>query len=132
MPSFSKTSKSRLKQCDTRLRNVLNEAIKYYDFSVLCGHRGKKEQDDAFNAGASKVKYPNSKHNKEPSLAVDVAPYPISWEKKKIPRFFYLAGLIMGIAKSMGVPLRWGHDWDMDDDFYDQGFNDAPHFEIKE
>jgi len=67
-------------------------------------------------------------HNHHPSLAVDVAPYPIDWENTN--RFFYLAGLVEGIAAMMGVKVRFGGDWDSDKDFSDQKFNDLVHFEI--
>jgi peptidoglycan L-alanyl-D-glutamate endopeptidase CwlK len=122
MPSFSSVSKERLKECDSRIQTVLNEAIKYYDFSVLCGHRGEEEQNEAYRKGHSKLKYPQSNHNKNPSKAVDVAPYPIDWKNHK--RFYFLAGIILLIAKKKNISLRWGGHW--------KNFVDLPHFEIKE
>jgi hypothetical protein len=130
MPSFGKRSKENLKLCDVRLQDILMEAIKYYDFAVICGHRGEEEQNKAFHEGRSKLKFPQSKHNQNPSKAVDVVPYPINWNDES--RFFYLAGLIKGIASSMGHVIRWGGDWDGDGDFNDQSFIDLPHFELKE
>ena len=130
MPSFGKTSKDRLATVDHRLRLVCEEVIKHYDFSILCGHRTEQEQNKAFAEAKSKLHWPKSKHNQLPSLAVDIAPYPIDWNDLK--RFFYLAGLIKATASSMGFKLRWGGDWDGDGDFKDQNFNDYPHFEIIE
>jgi peptidoglycan L-alanyl-D-glutamate endopeptidase CwlK len=75
MPKFSRISKKRLETCDIRLQNIFNEVVKTYDCSILCGYRTKQEQNNAFNKGRSKLKYPHSKHNKYPSKAVDVAPY---------------------------------------------------------
>ena len=54
MPIFGKNS---LKQLDTvhpDLRKVLEEAIKTYDFSVICGHRGEAEQNKAVAEGKFK------------------------------------------------------------------------------
>lgn len=130
MPSFSQRSKNNLKLCDVRLQDVLMEAIKYYDFTVICGHRGEEEQNRAYHEGKSKLLFPASKHNKNPSRAVDIVPYPIDWNNKA--RFFYLAGLVIGIARTMGHVIRWGGDWNGDGDFGDQNFNDLPHFELKE
>ena len=109
---------------------LFNEIIKHFDITILEGYRNKAAQDAAFNSGKSKLQYPLSKHNMEPSQAVDVAPYPIDWENTN--RFFYLAGLVEAYAKQMGLPIRWGGDWDSDKDFSDQRFNDLPHFEIKD
>ena len=88
------------------------------------------KQDEAYNKGNSKVKFPNGKHNKSPSVAVDVAPYPINWRDRD--RFHYFAGYVLGIASQMGIKIRWGGDWDMDTQTKDNNFDDLVHFEIKE
>ena len=62
MPFFSPKSEERLSTCHPDLQTVCRELIKQYDFSVLCGHRNKAEQDAAFAAGNSRLKYPQSKH----------------------------------------------------------------------
>lgn len=102
--------------------------IKYYDCSVICGYRNLEKQTEAYHAGKSKVFYPNSKHNKQPSHAVDVVPYPIDWNDMK--RFYHFAGYVKGIADSLGIKIRCGADWDSDNDFKDQNFHDLPHFEL--
>jgi peptidoglycan L-alanyl-D-glutamate endopeptidase CwlK len=130
MPSFGSTSKERLSTIDHRLRMACEEAIKLYDFTVLVGHRTEQEQNKAFAEAKSKLHWPKSKHNQLPSLAVDIAPYPIDWNDTK--RFYYLAGLMKGCAAKLGYKLRWGGDWDGDGDFKDQSFNDLVHFEIIE
>lgn len=133
MPRFSRASLDALKSCDPRLQLVLNTAIKYIDFSVLEGHRGKAAQDEAYRTGKSKVRYPNGKHNKVPSLAVDIAPWPgpgkeIDWADTE--RFVYFAGFIMGLAAGFVVRLRWGGDWDRDTEVEDETFRDLGHFEL--
>jgi peptidoglycan L-alanyl-D-glutamate endopeptidase CwlK len=128
MPKFGLISEARLETCHPDLQAVMREVIKLYDITIVCGHRGQEDQDRAFKEGNSDAPWPRSKHNRIPSLAVDVAPWPIDW--KDIPRFWFMGGIIMGVAKGMGIKLRWGRDWDMDMDFRDQKLNDFPHFEL--
>lgn len=119
-----------LQTCDERLQRLFTEVIKHVDCTVIQGHRGKDEQDEAFRKGHSKLKFPNSKHNSFPSKAVDVAPYPIDWTNRE--RFTYFAGIVKGLAISMNIPLRWGGDWSRNFDPKDETFLDLPHFEIDE
>lgn len=132
MPSFSQASKDKLATCDQRLQTIFNDVIKHVDCTILCGHRGQKEQDEAFAKGASKLKWPNGQHNKLPSMAVDAAPYPIDWsnKQKSLARFYFFAGYVKSVADSMNIKIRWGGDWDSDLDFTDQNFDDLPHFEV--
>ena len=129
MPKFSKTSKDRLITCEEELQTLFNEVVKYFDCSVLVGYRGRNEQDTAYESGHSKVKWPNGKHNQKPSVAVDVAPYPIDWDDRE--RFIYFGGFVKGCAFRMGIPLRWGGDWDNDTQLTDNKFDDLVHFELK-
>ena len=129
MPKFGKRSKNALSSCDERLIKVFDEVIKTVDCSVLEGHRGQSKQDKYYEEGKSKVKYPSGRHNKLPSMAVDVAPYPIDWDDRE--RFHLFAGFVLGIAKSMGINLRWGGDWNQNFEVDDNKFDDFPHFELK-
>ncbi len=106
MPEFSKKSIELLSQCDTRLQEICKDAIIIYDFTVICGYRSKEEQESLFADGKTKLHYPDSKHNKNSSEAVDIAPYPIDWEDAG--RFKLLAGIMFGIAHSKGIKIRWG------------------------
>ena len=130
MPRFGTRSKQRLATCDERLQKVFNEVIKYIDCSVLEGHRGQERQDKLYEEGKTKLKFPNGRHNMAPSNAVDVTPYPVDWKDRERQTLF--AGFVIGIARSMGIRLRWGGDWDMDFQVNDNRFDDFPHFEIKE
>ena len=112
MARFGKSSKRRLGTCEQKLQDVFNEVIKYVDCSVLEGHRSGERQDKLFDEGKTKVRYPNGRHNASPSRAVDVTPYPVDWEDRERQTLF--AGFVLGIARSMGIKLRWGGDWDMD------------------
>ena len=134
MAKYSATSSQRLASCHKDLQAVFNTVIINFDCSILCGHRTEVAQMEAYNGGKSQLKWPQSKHNKTPSLAVDVAPYPIDW--KDLARFRYFAGYVTGIADRLYADgtithrLRWGGDWDVDTQLKDNGFNDLPHFEL--
>jgi len=121
MPSFSKLSLERLATCDTRLQDVAHAAIKRVDFMVACGHRGEQEQNEAFARGYSKLKYPASKHNKSPSLAMDLVPWPVGW--KDIDRFKALAQIVKEEAAKLHIKIEWGGDW--------VKFRDRPHFQVE-
>ena len=129
MPKFSDSSLVRLKTCHPDIQKVFTEVIKYVDCTITCGTRNEADQTEAFRTGKSKVKFPNSKHNASPSTAIDVVPYPVDWNDTK--RFYYFVGFVLGIARSLGVELRTGGDWDGDFDIKDQNFFDLPHFELK-
>lgn len=130
MPKFGKKSKERLFTCHQKLQLICFEAISVMDFTVLEGHRTEKKQNQLFAEGKSQLEYPMSKHNRSPSLAVDIAPWPIDWEDRE--RFYMLAGLMFGIAAKHGITLRWGGTWGGPDDKNTSGFFDGPHFEIVE
>lgn len=127
---FSKLSRQRLESCEIRLQDLFNEVQKTYDCTIICGHRGKEEQDRAVIAGTSKTAWPMSKHNHQPSRAVDVSPTPLDWNNKE--SFYHFAGYVLKTAEVMGIKIRWGGDWDSDHNLKDQNFFDLPHFELKE
>lgn len=121
MYKYGKRSMKRLSECHEDLQEIAHELIKYMDISVLCGHRNEQEQNAAFHRGASKLMWPRSKHNKTPSLAMDLAPWPIDWED--IARFNKMCDLVEKIAKEKGIKVRMGRDF---------SFKDYPHVELSE
>lgn len=135
MPAFGPKSLSYLSTVDARLQQIGRKAIQYIDIICLEGHRGKEKQDEYFEEGLSELRWPNGNHNADPSKAVHFAVYHkekphIHWGSQR--EFSMLAGRIMQIADEMGYRIRWGGDWDMDDDLTDQKFNDLVHYEILE
>ena len=130
MPNFGKKSQERLNTCDPRLVELFEEVVEHFDCSVIQGYRDEAEQNKAFEDGFSKLKYPKGSHNKYPSLAVDIAPYPIDWKDRD--RFHFFAGFVKGIASQMGLNIRWGGDWNSDTHTKDNNFDDLPHFEIRD
>jgi peptidoglycan LD-endopeptidase CwlK len=136
MPQFSLSSASKLSTCHSDLQILCKRLIERYDFTVICGYRDKEAQNKAYNEGNSKLKYPDSKHNTSPSLAVDLAPYEktgIDWSKLQSA---YFAGQVVALAEELfaqGIMkhrIRPGIDWNMNNDIDDTDFWDAGHFEI--
>ena len=129
MPRFGRKSRERLKTCDNKLQKIFNEVIKHVDCSILEGHRDKDRQNKLYEEEKTKVKYPDGRHNRQPSSAVDVTPYPVDWEDRERQTLF--AGFVIGVASQMNINLRWGGDWDQDFQVVDNRFDDFPHFELK-
>lgn len=127
MPKFSQKSADKLHDCHPLLQLLMLRAIKSFDFSVVCGHRGEKEQNEAYAAGNSKLKWPNSKHNKVPSEAVDIVPYPVHWEDTS--QFEAMGHVVLQSWEEIpeedrqGWELVWGKTF--------KGLVDYPHFEIR-
>jgi len=135
MPSFGPASQVQLATLHHRLQEVLVDAVKYYDFSIVEGYRGEVAQNAAFAKGLSKLPWPKGNHNNNPSTAADCAPFPIDWSDRpdSIRRFCYMAGFILASARRLGIKVRWGGDWNQNDDLRDEGsFRDWPHFELVE
>ena len=134
MPKFSRNSQLKLDTCHQDLQTIFNYVVKNFDCTIVDGHRGEAKQNEAFDNGFSQVRFPRSRHNSTPSMAVDAIPYPINWQDLDRMRFF--AGYVLGIAKmlkSYGAiesDIRSGIDWDMDTQVRDNNFNDFPHFQI--
>ena len=135
MPSFSTTSKERLETCHQDLQIIFEYVIKYFDCSIICGYRDQEAQNKAYDDGFSKVRFPGSKHNFDPSMAIDCVPYPINWGDTD--RMMHFAGYVLGISKmlkdygAIEHDVRWGGDWNMNTELSDNRWNDMPHFELK-
>lgn len=135
MPQYSQKSKDNLAECHQDLQTIFNYVIKYFDCTILDGHRPEEEQNEAFRKGYSKLQFPDSKHNKVPSMAVDAVPYPIEW--KNLDRMKFFIGFVLGVAKMLKAygavehELVSGIDWDSDTFLKDTNFFDHPHFELR-
>ena len=103
------------------------------DVSLVEGYRNQAQQSAMYDAERSQVVWPNGKHNRRPSWAVDFHPYPYPQEEKKLwGALGYVAGAAIQIAKGEGLILRWGGDWNRNGDVTDQNFFDLFHLEIVE
>ena len=128
MYKFSKQSRENLSQCHKDLERVFRRVLLYVDCSIICGYRGEELQNIAHAEGNSHAEFPESKHNRLPSLAVDVMPYPVDW--KDLQLLCYFGGFALAIAIDLGIDLMWGHDWNHDFRPDKKGFFDLPHFEL--
>ena len=129
MPKFSERSQRELATCQPALQLVFNRVIKTFDCTIIEGFRGEERQNEYFRTNRSQISWPDGKHNKTPSWAVDVAPCPIDWED--VRRFYLFAGFVIATGLDLKIPLRWGGDWDGDFLWRDQKFHDLPHFELE-
>ena len=129
MASFGQSSLKRLDGVSHKLQDLAYRVVlEHHDCTILPlgGKRTQEEQLKLVATGKSKTM--NSKHLE--GLAIDLAPYPIDWNNTK--RFYYFAGIVMAVAREMDLKIRWGGDWDRDDNLDDQSFNDLVHFELWE
>ena len=124
MPKFGKRSKGNMKGVSVKLQNVFNEVVKEFDCTVTEGVRSQERQNELVAQGKSKTKF--GKHVLGKAMAV--YPYPVAFKDRD--RFHYFGGYVKGIAKSQGVKIRWGGDWDGDFETKDNIFDDLCHFEI--
>jgi peptidoglycan L-alanyl-D-glutamate endopeptidase CwlK len=136
---FGQASSKKLATCCPEMIAVAARALELspYDFTIIFGFRDEAEQNAIFERGASKKKWPESKHNvmngdQPASEAIDFAPWVnggIKWDDTHI--FAVVAGCLLAAAKELGVTLRWGGDWDGDGlSKGDQTFFDYGHVEV--
>ena len=109
---------------------------------ILHGIRTAEEQNALYVKGVSqkdgyKDKSEHQDDGSGKSSAIDMAPYPVDWsnDRKNMHKWYFVAGFIMGAAsvilKGTGFKFRWGGNWDMDQQLFDQKFYDLGHFEVR-
>lgn len=136
MPNeWSEASAENLSQANEGIQRVFNEVLKHRDCSIIDGKRTLAEQAEYVRSGASMTM--DSRHlvkledegNPDAKVdAVDATPYPCDWNNHE--ELLMFGGFVMGIAATLGVPLRWGGDWDGDGNPRNNGdFDDLVHFE---
>jgi peptidoglycan L-alanyl-D-glutamate endopeptidase CwlK len=126
MFKFGRRSLTNLSTCEEALQKLAHKALATSpkDFTIICGHRDKKDQDAAFASGNSQLRFPKSKHNKLPSEAFDFAPYPLDWDDldsfKKIGH--HILDTWDDMEESKDWDIEWGGEW--------RKFKDYPHIQI--
>lgn len=138
MYRFGKQSKKNLATLSREAQEILNEAIKIIDFTIISGYRSPERQLELFKHGRElrnkkwviidrkKVVTfcdgvnKKSNHQDKKNPAFDAVPYPIDWRNEK--RFYMLAGVFKAVAHKLGYKLKWGGEW--------KGFRDLPHYEV--
>ncbi len=135
MPKFGVGSIAQIQTCDGRLQKLAYAAIDIGpDFSIVEGFRNEVMQHRDYLKGASKLDWPNGRHNAQPSRAFDFSPFPEDWREGELPhaRFAFIAGVIFTCAKTLGIKVRWGADWNRNLDPRDETFLDWGHIELDE
>ena len=114
---LSQRSKNNLSGVHPDLVAVVKRAIEIteQDFSVIEGVRDIERQRQLVAQGKSQTM--NSRHLT--GHAVDLAPYPLSWEWEY---FYPIADAMKSAAEELEVDLEWGGDW--------ESFPDGPHFQL--
>lgn len=139
MYSFSKRSLDKLAECHEDLQIVMKEAIKAspYDFGITWGYRSPVKQNELYQQGRTTegkiVTYVDgyvkmSKHNYNPSQAVDIACYinkTLTWNAEI---YKIVASHIIDVAEELFLSgkitnrITWGGNW--------RKLKDWPHFQI--
>ena len=98
---------------DERLVAVAKTAIGHTetDFGVICGLRTIEEQRELYNKGASKTM--KSKHID--GNALDLMAYVGSRASWEIKLYFDIADAVKQAAIDVGVAVRWGAAWHIND-----------------
>ena len=131
-------SRKKLEGIHPDLASVVTRAIQLttQDFSVTCGVRTLAEQKELYAQGRTKpgqIVTWTLKSRHLPAAdglgrAVDLAPYPIDWND--LSKFDAIAKAMFDASKELGIPIRWGADWDQDGNPRERGETDSPHFEL--
>ncbi len=133
MNRFGRNSRKQLSTSDGRLQEIAHIVLKIKDHAVVKGHRTEREQHSAYESGHSQLDWPNGKHNKLPSIAIDVQTYPVPQSEQELrEEQLYLLGLYAGVGHMKDIPIRIGGDWDRDGEIADNSFDDFFHVEIDE
>lgn len=115
--SLGKRSKEKLRGVHPDLVSVVERAIELteQDFTVIEGLRDIDRQRELVKTGKSTTM--NSRHLD--GHAVDIAPWPISWDWDE---FYPIAAAMKQAAQELKVDLEWGGDW--------KSFPDGPHYQL--
>jgi peptidoglycan L-alanyl-D-glutamate endopeptidase CwlK len=119
MPVLSARSKRELASCHEDIRRLFEAVAEDHAIEVICGHRGKLAQEEAFRLGRSKLQFPKSRHNSMPSEAADVLPREIfkgsTIDWGNAGAFHDLARVVKATALKLQIPIEHGGDWRMRD-----------------
>lgn len=136
--SFGSESQSRMKGLHPDLIRVLNRAIQLttQDFKVQEGVRSPERQRELYAQGRTKpgkkvtwtLKSNHFIQSDGFGHAADLVPYPVDWDTSS--KFDAIAMAMFKASRELGIPIRWGANWDGDDKPREKGEYDSPHFEL--
>lgn len=126
---FSRRSLATLAPLHPHLQMVATLALKISAVDFVCYHgmRTLAQQKHYVKMGASWTM--NSAHLT--GYALDSAPLKdgdIDWDD--LVQFEQMANAFRMAADELGVPIRWGGDWDGDGSYTDERHYDGPHIEL--
>jgi peptidoglycan L-alanyl-D-glutamate endopeptidase CwlK len=139
MYKFGNKSQNQLATVEEPLQKVLRLGLQMsiVDFACVEGRRSTERQQQLYAEGKSTLDGINkrSKHQvdnpTDKARAMDICAYvngQASWEPNHL---CVIAGSIWAASKNLGIPIRWGGNWDSDGEIIsDQNFVDLPHFEL--
>jgi peptidoglycan L-alanyl-D-glutamate endopeptidase CwlK len=138
---FGRQSRAELDTCHPYLvlwaERLLAHPELPYDLRVWEGHRDEKTQNHYNATGVSKVRWPNSYHNRKPSQGIDILPIVRgvpAWDRKAMEAIALIALNVWADLVNEGTvhgEMTWGGDWDRDGDSSDERFFDGAHFQVK-
>lgn len=113
------------------LIKVVRRARELIDFTVIEGRRTLARQKELYAQGrtkpGAKVTWTlKSKHIDGKAVdCVTIINGAVDW--KSCDR---IAKAMLQASKELGIPIRWGADWDGDGVAREKGEGDSPHFEL--
>lgn len=145
MSAFSAKSLANMVGLHPVLVALMSKVTVYFDCSILPGSVRTKEQE-ALNVKNGLSQTMNSMHIPQEdgwSHAVDAACNPQQWDNsppsgltKYQVQLIFFGGFVQGMAAASpeimkDYVLRYGGDWNMDDQTQNNSFNDLDHFELR-
>ncbi len=135
---FGAASLKRMVGVDPGIIKVATRVLDFMDITVQDGGgirdaelqavlfaEGKSKKDGVTKLSRHQIEHPDARDGN--GDACDFAPYPIKWDDPR--RWYYMGGLFLALGAEMGIPFRWGGDWDSDGEITDQKFHDLGHIE---
>lgn len=138
MNRYSVRSSNCLHSCSVSLQHLFQHVLPIVDHTIFEGYRAEKDHLKYFDEKLTKVPYYKSKHSRRPSAAIHVLPCPLLWpedaeddedELWRFKRIYYFAGVVIGVANKLDIPIRWGGNWKGCNTFK-QSFDDLCHYEL--
>jgi peptidoglycan L-alanyl-D-glutamate endopeptidase CwlK len=138
MNAWSAKSRANLATCHQDLQVLANSVLAIHDCTLVYGHRDEATQNRLYSEKKTKKQWPNSRHNTNPSMAMDLAPYVQGVSMLDMEYSLYFAGLVLGTADALRAQglmmhrVRWGGNWSTqrDRNWKLNSFYDGLHFEL--
>lgn len=122
------TSDAECPLCEVKLEQAHIDLVKWFkdlksrhpEVHVSWSHRDEASQNQAIADGTTKLKFPDSAHNKTPALALDIFQIDDAGKAKWDPVF---CAKVNQESMSLGYHLKWGGDW--------KSLGDNDHFQVE-